>query len=179
MSALEELELFEKNNNLESELRQVKKENRELKKDINRIKNNRKKIRIGVASFITIVGIAAGAMANSLYRNYKMISEGKNAISYNVYDSCMDDVGWNNYSNGMRFNVGKTYVSYEEFLSTIRLRARACEISDVDLYIGISNILNQDIAIDLVGEISDEKVESRAYEVYLNRELESVKANGK
>ena len=179
MSALEELELFEKNNNLENELRQAKKENKELKKEIKKITNKRKKLSIGLASFMTIVSVAAGSMAHSLYSDYKMIREGKDEIANNVYESCMDGIGWQDYSDGLKFNIGKNYVDYDEFLSTIRLRARSCEISDIDLYIGISSIINRDIAEDLVGDIAEEDVKSRAYEVYLDSEMESVRANGK
>lgn len=179
MNALEELELFEQNNKLEAELREKEKENAILEDKLYLIKNTRKKIKIGLTTFITIVSIASGAMAHSLYNNYKMIREGKAVITNNVYESCMDGIGWRDYTNGTSFNIGKTYVTYEELLSTLRLRARANEISDIDLYIGISNILNKEIAEDLVGKMDSEAIESRAYEVYLSEELESVRNNGK
>lgn len=179
MSSLEELELFEKNNALEGQLRDVKKENRELKKEINRIKNKRKKMRIGIATFISIISIAAGSMAHSLYNNYKMIRSGKEDIVRNVFQNCMDEIGWRDYSDGIVFNIGRKIVDYDEVLSTIRLRARSCDISDVDLYIGISDILNRNIAEDLVGSYPEELVNDRAYEVYLDMELERVQSNGR
>ena len=179
MSALDELHLFERNNQLEIELRKEKKKSKDIERELYRVKHKRNTITIGITSFITIVSIAAGSMAHSLYNNYRMIKEGKAAIAQNVEESCMDGIGWRDYSDGIRFNIGATYVEYDEVLSILKARARASEISDIDLYIGISDIFNKNVAEDLVGEIDKDEVNSRAYEVYLNEELESVRTNGK
>lgn len=179
MSALDELNLFEKNNQLEKELREEKKKSENVQRELYRVKYKKNAITMGVASFITIISIAAGSMAHSLYSNYKMIREGKDVITQNVYENCMDGIGWRDYSDGIRFNIGSNYVEYDEVLSTLKSRARASEISDIDLYIGISDILNKDFAEDLVGEINQDEVNARAYEVYLSEELERVRDNGK
>lgn len=179
MNALDELDLFEKNNRLEEELRVEKKKRDNIEKELYRVKYRRNAITISVASFITIVSLAAGAMAHAFYSRYKMIREGKDTITKYVYESCVEGIGWRYYNDGMRFNIGSSYIEYDDILSTLRLRARASEISDVDLYIGISDILNKNIAKDLVGEMDEDEVNSRAYEVYLSEELESVRNNGK
>ena len=176
---LEEAELNVQIDDLESELAKQTRENRKLKNQIEKNKVKRKRINIAMASFITIVSLAAGSMAHSLYSNHKMIRAGKDEITSNVYESCMKDAGWAWHSDGIKFNIGQEYFEYKEFLSTIKARAQFCDISDIDLYIAISNIFNPSIAEDMVGEKNSNDVNNRAYEVYLSNELESVKTHGR
>ncbi len=176
---LEEAELNVQIDDLESELDRQKRENKKLKNQIEKTKVQRKRMNIAMASFITIVSIAAGSMAHSLYDNFKMIRAGKDSITSNVYERCMKDTAWHNYYDGIKFNIGEEYFEYREFLSTVKARAEVCDISDIDLYIAVSDVFNKSVAEDMVGEIKSEDINNRAYEVYLNNELESVRTNGR
>jgi hypothetical protein len=172
-------ELTEQIDELTAELENEKLKNRRLRRKEYERYINTKKVMVKGATFITIVSIAAGSLLGTFLDNLKKINEGKKAISTNVYETCLDDIACNNYSDGYVFNIGSKYYEYDEIISLIRSRAEYKGISDVDLYIGVSDFVNSAMAKDVVSGLTNDDINNRAYEVYLEQELEGVKSHGR
>lgn len=183
---MEKDNLEERNMLLEKELDELKeKYEKEVKKRKENIKiyhkreEKSRRIMITTASFASILGIAVGAVLSSLHGYFEKIHTGANEIAKYVQDECFYDIGYHDTSSGYTFNVGETSVSYDSAMNTIKFRAQANGISDIDLYIGVSKIISPNAAKSVVEDIDRDDINQRCMEVYLEHELESVNAYGK
>lgn len=140
----------------------------------------KRKLVISAGAILTTIGIAVGSALNTFMDNINRINFGKKELASLVREECLYGIGYREDSvSGFVFNIGEEQVSYEDTLKAIRLRARTAKISDLDLYIGISEIFNSNVASSLFEDITFADIDQRCIEVYLEKELERVRNNGR
>lgn len=145
-------------------------------------KRNRisRRVTLVAGTFLSIAGIAVGAAFNNFMKNMNQINFGKKALTTLVQNECFHDIIYYDDSvSGMIFIYGNKSIGYEKAMNVIKYNAHSSGISDLDLYIGISQIFNHSVASDLVGEVDKEDINRRCIEIYLEKELEREHTNGR
>lgn len=116
--------------------------------------------------------VVAGAVATRLSEEAHQRIVGRNAIVQEFNDATAE-FGVYNWSDGYKINHGNHYYEYQDGIKAMAKTARNAGMSDNEIYIGLSNVINERAAEEAIGEKLDSATKVNLYkQAYINQKYQ-------